>query len=65
VRSERFYYDGIRRLQELVTDPVLNLGAAGESGDPALEALGPTEWWRRERRRGKRKPRPRGRTDVS
>jgi len=39
VRSERFYYDGIRRIQELVTDPVLNQGAAGQSGDPELENL--------------------------
>jgi len=38
LRSERFYYDGIRRIQELVTDPVLNQHAAGDSGggSPAL-----------------------------
>ena len=26
VRSERFYYDGIRRIQEVVTDPLLSIG---------------------------------------
>lgn len=39
VRSERFYYDGIRRIQELVIDPVLSLGEALTSGDPELELL--------------------------
>ncbi len=31
--------DGVRRIQELVTDPVLNQSAAGQSGDPELENL--------------------------
>ncbi|MBX3360286.1 MAG: hypothetical protein KF912_10440 [Phycisphaeraceae bacterium] len=39
VRSERFYYDGIRRIQELVIDPVLSLGEALTSGDPELEQV--------------------------
>jgi hypothetical protein len=37
LRTERFYYDGLRRIQELVTDPVTPLG--GAAGDPGLEAL--------------------------
>lgn len=28
VRTERFYYDGVRRVQEVVIDPVLSLGEA-------------------------------------
>ncbi|MBX3408087.1 MAG: hypothetical protein KF869_15130 [Phycisphaeraceae bacterium] len=43
VRSERFYYDGIRRIQEVVTDPLLSIetlmaGGGGE-GWGELEAL--------------------------
>ena len=37
LRTERFYYDGIRRIQEFVTNPVVTLGGAG--GDPVLETL--------------------------
>ncbi|MFG0243500.1 MAG: polymorphic toxin-type HINT domain-containing protein [Phycisphaerales bacterium JB054] len=37
LRTERFYYDGLRRIQELVTNPITTLG--GASGDPELEAL--------------------------
>jgi len=39
VRTERFYYDGVRRVLEIVTDPVPGLGMAMESGDPELEAI--------------------------
>jgi YD repeat-containing protein len=38
-RSERFYYDGIRRLQEVVLDPVASTKTADDSGDPELIAL--------------------------
>jgi hypothetical protein len=38
-RSERFYYDGIRRIQEVVVDPVFSVDGAEESGDPGLIAL--------------------------
>jgi hypothetical protein len=43
VRSERFFYDGIRRIQELVTDPVLNKTAAMTTGDPGLIELAEAE----------------------
>ncbi len=43
VRSERFFYDGIRRIQELVTDPVLSTGGALMSEDPGLVALAEAE----------------------
>lgn len=33
LRTERFYYDGIRRIQEIVTDPILDTGTAAMSGD--------------------------------
>jgi len=40
VRSERFYYDGARRVQEVVTDPLATIGLAGdpegESNNPGL-----------------------------
>jgi hypothetical protein len=39
-RTERFYYDGIRRIQEVITDPVSNLKSMMLSGDPEQEALG-------------------------
>jgi len=39
VRTERFYYDGVRRIQEVVVDPVYSGGEAAMSGDPALESL--------------------------
>lgn len=39
VKSERFFYDGIRRIQELVTDPVLSTKGALLSGDPGLIEL--------------------------
>ncbi len=37
VRTERFYYDGLRRIQEFVTEPLTPL--AGIDGDPTLEAI--------------------------
>ncbi|MBX3382772.1 MAG: hypothetical protein KF864_04595 [Phycisphaeraceae bacterium] len=37
LRTERFYYDGVRRIQEVVTDPLLMLGLAAESGNPELQ----------------------------
>jgi hypothetical protein len=37
VRSERFYYDGIRRIQELAIDPLLT--PIGIEGDPEMEAM--------------------------
>ena len=39
VRSERFYYDGIRRIQEVVSDPVKVLNLALGSEDPQLQLL--------------------------
>ncbi len=38
-RSERFYYDGIRRVQEVITDPVVTTEKMLTSGEPELEAL--------------------------
>jgi len=38
VRSERFYYDGIRRIQETRLDPSKNLGGAMLAGDPQVES---------------------------
>ncbi len=38
VRSERFYYDGIRRIQETRLDPSKNLGGAMLAGDPQIES---------------------------
>ncbi|MBK7406254.1 MAG: hypothetical protein IPJ41_17020 [Phycisphaerales bacterium] len=37
LRTERFYYDGIRRIQELVTNPTVTLG--GAQGNSELETL--------------------------
>ena len=37
VRSERFFYDGIRRIQELVTDPVSNLASASVSASAPVQ----------------------------
>lgn len=37
LRTERYHYDGLRRIQELVTNPTITLG--GAQGDPTLEAL--------------------------
>ncbi|MCL4742684.1 MAG: hypothetical protein KJZ54_10830 [Phycisphaerales bacterium] len=39
LRTERFHYDGVRRIQEVVTDPVMSPGGAILSGDPELEQL--------------------------
>ncbi|MBX3381871.1 MAG: RHS repeat protein [Phycisphaeraceae bacterium] len=39
LRTERFYYDGVRRIQEVVTDPLLMLGLAAESGNPELQQV--------------------------
>ena len=39
LRTERFYYDGVRRIQEVVTDPLLMLGLAAESSNPALKQV--------------------------
>ncbi len=36
LRTERFYYDGIRRIQEVVIDPIPTKGQALASGDPEL-----------------------------
>ncbi len=38
-RTERFYYDGIRRIQEVYTDPVVSAAAAEVSGDAQLQQL--------------------------
>ena len=37
VRSEHFYYDGIRRIQELVVDPLFNLDDAEDSNNSEVE----------------------------
>jgi YD repeat-containing protein len=39
VRTERFYYDGVRRVQELISDPVSSLMEAAASSDPGLQQL--------------------------
>lgn len=39
VRAVNFYYDGARRIQEVISDPVINMEAAQSSGDPGLEEL--------------------------
>lgn len=39
VRTERLYYDGVRRIQEVLTDPVASLAFAQDTGDPALLAI--------------------------
>jgi hypothetical protein len=36
-RSVRYYYDGARCIQEVLTDPVLNMETAQASGDPNLQ----------------------------
>jgi hypothetical protein len=38
LRSEHFCYDGIRWIQEVVTDPVVSLGDTGDTGDAAMIA---------------------------
>ena len=38
-RSINFYYDGARRVQEVINEEVLGMGAALNSGDPGLEQL--------------------------
>jgi hypothetical protein len=40
LRSERFYYDGIRRIQEVVVDPVVSLDVATLSGGSVGTAAG-------------------------
>ncbi len=42
VRTERFFYDGIRRIQELVTDPVQNLSAAAMSSSASVQQAAAT-----------------------
>jgi hypothetical protein len=37
VRSERLYYDGVRRIQEVYTDPLLALGESAALGDPEAQ----------------------------
>jgi len=37
VRSERFLYDGIRRIQEVVTDPMRNLASAAVSASAPVQ----------------------------
>lgn len=39
VRTERYYYDGIRRIQEVVIDPVASIKFADEVGDPILSDI--------------------------
>jgi YD repeat-containing protein len=39
VRSERFYYDGTRRVQEIYTDPVLSARGAAMSGNPDTQEV--------------------------
>jgi YD repeat-containing protein len=39
VRSERFYYDGVRRVQEVLLDPLLNLTNALASANATLQTL--------------------------
>lgn len=39
VRSERFFYDGVRRIQEVSVTPMIAAEAALGSGDPVLEQL--------------------------
>lgn len=39
LRTERFYYDGVRRIQEVVTDPLLMLGLAAGSSNPELQQV--------------------------
>ncbi|MBX3359544.1 MAG: hypothetical protein KF745_14080 [Phycisphaeraceae bacterium] len=39
LRSERFYYDGIRRLQEVVTDPLISLKGAELSQNLELQQM--------------------------
>jgi hypothetical protein len=39
LRSEWLFYDGIRRIQELVRDPVISVDEAKASNDPELVAL--------------------------
>ena len=39
VRTERFFHDGVRRLQEVVSDPVISMAMAMGSGDPDLLSL--------------------------
>ena len=38
-RTEKFFYDGIRRIQELIADPVASVNFADMSGDPVLANL--------------------------
>lgn len=38
VRTERFFYDGIRRIQERVIDPIMDTDSSLASGEPGLMA---------------------------
>jgi len=38
-RTERFYYEGARRIQEIVVDPMESLGGAMVSGDPSVQQM--------------------------
>ncbi len=37
VRSERLFYDGVRRIQELVTDPLPDTASAAQQGNTAAQ----------------------------
>ncbi len=37
-RIERFYYDGVRRIQEVVIDPAYSMGEALMSGSSAMQS---------------------------
>lgn len=42
IRTERFYYDGVRRIQELNIDPLVALENAMQSGDSGIAAVAQT-----------------------
>ena len=38
LRAERFYYDGVRRIQEVVADPLMNLSMAASSSNNTVQS---------------------------
>lgn len=42
VRTERFYYDGVRRIQEVVSDPLESLALAGSSSNAQVQSAAST-----------------------
>ena len=58
VRTERFYYDGLRRIQEFVTEPLTPL--VGIDGDPTLPSTVAGAHLRGRRGRWRRASRPDG-----